>query len=90
MLERAIITTNVDGNLEIIKNNQNGLLVPPKNITKLKSSIITLLEDENLRNQLAKSARKTYITEFNFEKIVKDSLIPLYYGVNEKTKTRKD
>lgn len=77
MLERAIITTDIDGNLEVIENYQNGLLVPSKNVDKLRIAIQTLLDDEALRKRLAHSARKTYLERFNFSKIVKEQLIPI-------------
>ncbi len=82
MLERAIITTDIDGNLEVIENYQNGLLVPSKNVDKLRIAIQTLLDDEALRKRLAYSARKTYLDRFNFSKIVKEQLIPIIEGGN--------
>lgn len=80
MLERAIITTDIDGNLEVIENYQNGLLVPSKNVDKLRIAIQTLLDDEALRKRLAHSARKTYLDRFSFSKIVKEQLIPIIEG----------
>ena len=80
MLERAIITTDIDGNSEVIENYQNGLLVPSKNIDKLRIAIQTLLDDEALRKRLAHSARKTYLDRFSFSKIVKEQLIPIIEG----------
>ena len=82
MLERAIITTDIDGNSEVIENYQNGLLVPSKNVDKLRIAIQTLLDDEILRKRLAHSARKTYLDRFNFSKIVKEQLIPIIEGEN--------
>jgi len=82
VLERAIITTDIDGNLEVIENYQNGLLVPSKNVDKLRIAIQTLLDDEALRKRLAYSARKTYLDRFNFSKIVKEQLIPIIEGGN--------
>ena len=81
MLERAIIATAIDGNMEIIENHQNGLLVPSKDVEKLRIAIQTLLDDEKLRTQLAKSARKTYLKQFNFSEIVEHKFIPLYYNL---------
>ena len=81
MLERAIITTAIDGNMEIIENHQNGLLVPSKDVAKLRNAIQTLLDDKKLRTQLAKSARKTYLKRFNFSEIVERNFIPIYYNL---------
>ena len=41
-LARPIITTNVPGCKELIENNQNGLLVAPKNAEDLANKIIQL------------------------------------------------
>lgn len=76
MMEKKIIATNVDGNPEVI-HDEAGLLVPAKNSKELASAIITLLRDKQLGNKLAKNARKNYEKEYDFEKTVKEILIPI-------------
>ena len=78
MMQKAIIATNVDGNPEIIKDKQNGLLIPPQDTPALISAAKKLLQTPSLRQNLAKAARKSYEQEFNLETIVKSQIVPLY------------
>ena len=45
-----------------VKHMINGILVPPKNPQKLAETIITLLNDENLRTKLGTEGRKSILT----------------------------
>jgi len=54
----AIISTDTGGISEVIEHNETGLLVPPNNPVKLKATIIRLIEDQNLRDMLAKKANQ--------------------------------
>lgn len=55
----AIITTPVGGIPEIIKDGYNGILVPPGDIDRLAEAIITLVNNPQQREALAKHARLT-------------------------------
>lgn len=48
-----VIATNVGGIPEFIKNEKNGLLVPPENPYALRNAIRRLLSDEYLHNKLS-------------------------------------
>ena len=80
MLARPIIATNVGGNLEIIKDGETGLLIPPKNTDALYNAMLRLLEDKKLQQRLGEAARKQYLEQFNFDRITTDQFIPLYKG----------
>lgn len=54
----AIISTDTGGISEVIEHNETGLLIPPNNPVKLKATIIRLIEDQNLRDALAKKANQ--------------------------------
>ena len=73
----ASIATNVPGNSDLIQNNENGLLVPPRKPKLLAEAIMKLLSDENLRRDLAKNARQHIINDFDWE-IVTDKFEQLY------------
>lgn len=79
MMSKVIIATDVDGNTEIIKNLESGVVIKPKNVDELYKAIIAVTGDENLRKKLARNARKKYEMEFNFENIVKNKMVPLLY-----------
>ena len=71
---KTIIATSVDGTIEIVKNGENGFLVEPRNSEKLAEKVIELIENKEKRKQFENNAKKTYETEFSFEKLKKQYL----------------
>jgi len=78
MLSMPIIATDIGGNPEIIKDRETGLLVDVKDTAGLYRAMVTLYNDESLRNKLSRNARNEYIAKFNFETIIKDEFINFY------------
>lgn len=64
-MEKAVVATKVGGIPDLIKNEENGLLVEPHNPGELASKIKKLMHDENLREKFGKAGRK-WVSE-NFE-----------------------
>lgn len=62
---KAVIASDVDGTREAVRHEENGLLVPAKNITALANAIMQLASDVALRERLALSARNTILAEYN-------------------------
>ncbi len=62
----ATIATSVGGIPEIIEHEVNGLLVPPRNADALSHAILRLLNDEGLRQRLAKAGRETIQSKCDF------------------------
>ncbi|MCI0448633.1 MAG: glycosyltransferase family 4 protein [Chlorobi bacterium] len=58
------------GVLDIVINNETGLLVEPKNSVELAGAIIKLINDEELRKKFAKAARNRAEQEFDFNIII--------------------
>ena len=77
MLQKTLIATNVDGNPEIVVDGETGLLVPPRDIKALAAAMEKVIKNPKLAACLAKNARTKYEKEFNFEKTIKEKLIPL-------------
>jgi len=77
MLGKPMIATNVGGNPELV-NEHNGLLVPVKDSHALLEAMHTLGEDAALRQALGKQARQDYANHFDFSKIMKQVILPLY------------
>jgi len=50
-----VIATQSGGVPEIVRHNQDGILVPPGSMEKMAAAMLTLLRDEVLRNQLGQS-----------------------------------
>lgn len=78
MFGKPIIACNVGGNPEIVHDTQNGLLIPPRDSQALAKAMQTLANDAALRSAYGQAARQTYLSEFEFDRIVKERFLPLY------------
>jgi len=78
MMGKKIIATSVGGNLEVVVNKKTGLLVPPKNVDELARAMLWMIENEAKANEMAKNARRLYKEKYDFEKIFKEQMLPLY------------
>lgn len=74
---RPIITTNVPGCREIVKDGENGLLIEPRNATALASAIEELLQDSDLRSAMGLRGRQLVEAEFS-EEIVNAATLRVY------------
>lgn len=73
MLKKAIITTNIDGNPEVVQDSLNGLLVPAKDQQALARAMNKLLENPALVQVFARASREKYLRDFDFSKLLKNS-----------------
>ncbi len=80
MLKKAIITTNIDGNPEVVQDSLNGLLVPAKDQQALARAMNKLLENPALVQVFARASREKYLRDFDFSKTIKEQLIPIIEG----------
>lgn len=67
-----VIGSNIGGIPDIIHEGETGLLVPQKDISGLSKSIIKLIENPNLRENLANGGYKMVKDNFSWETIAKD------------------
>lgn len=56
--ELPIVATKVPGNIDLIEHNRNGILVPVKDSNALSESILKLLDNNSMCENLGKEARK--------------------------------
>jgi len=77
---RAIVTTDVAGCREVVRDEVNGLLVPPRDSKALAAAIRRLLGDSKLRERLAAAGRQRAEREFSREIILARTL-DLYEAV---------
>jgi len=68
----SCIVTNINGCNEIITNNQNGLIVEPKNIDELYRAMKRYLDDKNLVKKLSFNIRDNIIKKYNRELFFND------------------
>jgi glycosyltransferase involved in cell wall biosynthesis len=64
-----VVATNVGGNSDVISSGKNGFLVPPKSPQELAKVILKLLDDDKLRKEIGKAARKTIEKSYTWDKI---------------------
>lgn len=77
MLGKPMIATNVGGNPELVTQD-NGILVPIKDVMTLKNALVELGEDASRRESMGKRARKDFLSKYNFSRVVKEEILPLY------------
>ncbi|MBC8110887.1 MAG: glycosyltransferase [Verrucomicrobia bacterium] len=58
-MKKAVVATPVDGTKEVVKDGENGLLIPYQNPDKLAEALISLHIDKGLRRKLAENAYQT-------------------------------
>ena len=84
--QSPVIATNIEGIDEVIKHEENGLLVPKNDVDALATEIIRLLEDKLLYDALSKNAFTTVEKNHSykhigskfielFEKLLEESII---------------
>jgi glycosyltransferase involved in cell wall biosynthesis len=83
----AVIATDVGGVSEAIENGRNGLLVPPDNVDALALAMRRVIEETNLRAELAAEARADFESRFGLESMTAPT-IALYREL-ERTRSRR-
>lgn len=67
---KPVIVSDIPGPNMVIKNNENGLIVPPKNVLRLAEAIIGLLVDEDRRKEMGAHSRKLVEAKYDWDNIV--------------------
>jgi glycosyltransferase involved in cell wall biosynthesis len=65
----AVIASDVGGVKDAVRNMDTGLLIPQKDPEAIAEKTLLLLEDQELRNKLAKSGQRLAENEYSWEKI---------------------
>ena len=65
-----VLTTDAGGISELVTHGNNGLLLRPRDIHGLATSLQALLEDRELRDRLGAAARETVMTRFDAESCI--------------------
>lgn len=63
------VVTAVSGCLDVIEDEHNGLLIPPKSPEKMAEAITQLIEDDKLRYTLGRNARVTIEGEYTWDSV---------------------
>lgn len=77
---RAIVTTNVPGCRDVVRDGDNGLLVEARDAAALANALARLLSDPELRLRMGQRGRERVLNEFSQERIV-NQVLALYREV---------
>ena len=69
---KPVIGTRAAGTPEIIDHGKTGLLVPVNNSTKMADAIVTILQNEQLKDEMGRAGRIRAENMFAVERYVKD------------------
>lgn len=72
-----VVTTNVGDCSKVVSNNEEGLLIPPKNHKVLAEALLTCINDLDLRTKVAENLYLKVISTFSEAKAI-ESLIKIY------------
>jgi glycosyltransferase involved in cell wall biosynthesis len=71
---RPIVATDVPGCREIVRDQENGFLVPPRNAQALFSAISLLVQDPVLRTRMGRCGREMVVRNFSSQRIVGETI----------------
>ena len=74
------IVSDINGCNEIIIEGENGLIIPPKNVEKLKEKMLTLARDKNLYIKLKENSRRMIENRYE-QSVVWKALLEEYEGL---------
>lgn len=79
-----VITSNVGGLGEMVRNEQDGLLVPPADVRALADAIIRLLSDRKLQERLRTAALNRCQEDLNWSKIAAQTIQVYQQAIDKK------
>ena len=68
--ETPVVATYVGGIPEVVRNGENGILVPPSDVIKLAKAIQYFLDNEDIKKKFGKEGRRWVVKNFSIETIV--------------------
>jgi glycosyltransferase involved in cell wall biosynthesis len=72
---RAVVASSNAGCREIVRDGENGFLVPPKDTEALAGAITVLLQDAELRERMGRRGRDIVMNEFSAGRVVRETLL---------------
>jgi glycosyltransferase involved in cell wall biosynthesis len=70
---RPIVTTDAPGCREVVRHQENGLLVPPRDSHALAAALRILIKDPELRLSMGQNGRSLAENEFSLERVIKEN-----------------
>lgn len=75
--ETPVVASNVGGIPEVVRNHENGILVPPNDAVKLAEGIQYLLDNAEIRKKFGEKGRRWVVKNFSSEIVIK-KLLQIY------------
>jgi len=85
---KPIIATDVSGCRDVVRDGENGFLVPPRQVAPLANAIERLLRDADLRRLMGERGRERALAEFSVD-IVAAQTLQVYEELFASTVTKK-
>jgi glycosyltransferase involved in cell wall biosynthesis len=67
---RPIVASDVPGCREVVRQGENGLLVPVRDAVALAKALMDLLQSPNTRSKMGRCSRKIAEKEFSMELVI--------------------
>jgi glycosyltransferase involved in cell wall biosynthesis len=71
---RPVVTTDIPGCRLIVRNGENGQMIPPGNVDALTEALKTLILDPTLRQKMGQRGREIVEQEFSVERVIARTL----------------
>ena len=81
---RVCVTTDTPGCREIVRQGENGLLVPPADIDALETAVRGLIHDPALRQDMGAKGRQIVLEDFTLRQVI-DETLELYQELLDAT-----
>ena len=89
MQEKPVVTFDIDGASEVIKDGETGILVPAKDVEAMAAGIHKVLTEKEMAREMAKKGRQRVEKRFPVEIMVK-RISELYHALLQEEKKRKE
>lgn len=71
---RAIVTTDMPGCRDVVRDGENGCLVPPRDVEALTAALRGLIEDPDLRRRYGACSRQIAEQSFGLDRVIDETL----------------
>lgn len=68
------VTTDVPGCREVVRDGDNGILIPPRNPEALADALTALLRDPEMRKRMGRRGRERVVAEFSEQRVIAETL----------------
>jgi glycosyltransferase involved in cell wall biosynthesis len=72
---RPLVASNTPGCRDVVRHEENGLLVPPGDAQALADALRILIRDAELRKAMGRNGRALVERDFSLEKVINDTFI---------------